>query len=142
MFDGFGTAKAEQRYRELIRQGGHLTTDKLKEAMMAAEKPNPKGFPEGNYDVLWNVLERAFYQSATGKGNERHAQGGLPFQEQPIMQIGRSVGHGFNTGQAVKKLIEAGGMLARGQKGAAIAEVLGAIVYAASVVALWDEKED
>lgn len=139
MFNGFGTAKAEQRYREWIRRSEQLTTDKLKEAMMAADRETSPA--PGDYDVLRNVLERAFNQSANGKGNERHANG-LPFQEQPIMQIGRSVGHGFNTGQAVKKLIEAGGMLARGQKGAAIAEVLGAIVYAASVVALWDEKED
>jgi len=93
-----------------------------------------------HYTMLRDILDAAFHQASEGKGKERHANDDA-WQDQPIGQIGRMVGPGFNSGQAIKKLTEAMGMLSRGQRDAARREVLGAIVYAASVVMLIGEGE-
>lgn len=87
------------------------------------------------YEDLQRVLQLAFDQSANGKGKERHAND-LPFNEQPIMQIGRMVGVGGHTYQICKKAQEATGMVNRGALEAAKAEMLGAIVYAAAAYLL------
>ena len=91
-------------------------------------------FVAPGYDSLFNVLTRALHQAQDGKGKERHAQPGQAFEDQPIIQIGRMVGMGFQNGQAIKKMVEAQGMLARGDYNAAEREVLGAINYLAAVV--------
>lgn len=91
------------------------------------------------YAPLAATLQEAYDQAATGKGKERHARG-LPFIDQPILEIGRMCGPGFNTGQSIKKQQEAMGMLARGEHGAAIRELLGAINYAAAAVMLIREQ--
>lgn len=83
------------------------------------------------YQPLKDVLKSAFAQAAAGKGKDRHANG-KSFLEQPIMEIGRMVGMGYQTGQAMKKAQEAGGMVQRGQYEAARAELLGAINYLAA----------
>lgn len=88
-----------------------------------------------HYAPLRAILDAAFDQAANGKGRERHATNNA-WADQPIGTIGRMVGPGFNAGQAIKKLTEALGMLERGEREAAIREVHGAIVYAASVVML------
>ncbi len=93
-------------------------------------KPTPD-----HYAILRDILDAAFRQAAQGKGKERHATDNA-WADQPIGTIGRMVGPGFNSGQAIKKLTEAMGMLSRGERDAARREVLGAIVYAASVVML------
>ena len=49
------------------------------------------------------------------------------------------VGAGFPLGQAIKKAQEATGMLNRGEKDAAIRELLGVINYAAAAVHLIKE---
>ena len=59
---------------------------------------NPPGYgaqvvafciPDGHpYAPLAKVLEMAFKQSSEGKGKARHASGGTPFVQQPIMTIG------------------------------------------------------
>lgn len=64
------------------------------------EDPVPAG-----YEELHRVLMLALDRAARGKGKERHANG-LPFTEQPILEIGRMVGPGFALGQAIKKLGE------------------------------------
>ena len=97
----------------------------------------PDGHP---YAPLVQVLERAYKQSADGKGKERHAGVGLGFMQQPIMNIGRMVGPGFAAGQVQKKAQEAIGMVLRGEHRAAVAELLGVIVYAASAVLLIEEQ--
>lgn len=91
------------------------------------------------YEPLARVLTKAYMQAASGKGKERHANG-KPFMTQPIMEIGRMVGPGYQTGQAMKKAQEAMGMLERGEDARAIAELLGAINYLAAAVILTEEK--
>lgn len=89
-----------------------------------------------NYDILRKILDEAYDQAATGKGKERHANG-KPWDEQPIAEIGRMVGTGFNTGQAIKKLQESSRM----EGETAVRELLGAIVYAASAIMLIREGQ-
>jgi len=86
-----------------------------------------------DYAPLGEVITEAFKQASQGKGYERHGQG-KDFLDQPIMAIGRMVGPGYNTGQAMKKAQEAKSMTDRGEVDAAVAELLGVIVYAASAV--------
>ena len=88
-------------------------------------------FVREGYQPLLDTLCRALQQAQDGKGKERHANG-KPFLEQPIMVIGNLVGLGFHTGQAVKKTVEAHGMLNRGQHEAAHRELLGAINFLAA----------
>lgn len=92
------------------------------------------------YAPLAAILQEAYDQAASGKGRERHAND-RPFIAQPILQIGRMCGPGFDTGQSIKKQQEAMGMLARGEDDAAIRELLGAINYAAAAVILIRERK-
>ncbi len=91
------------------------------------------------YEELSRALVEAYKQAAGGKGKERHARG-KPFRNQPIMEITRMVGPGYPTGQAMKKLQEAVGMMEKGNFQAAQAEALGAINYAAAFYTLLSEK--
>ncbi len=86
------------------------------------------------YDSLFTVLCRALHQAQDGKGKERHAQPGQAFEDQPIISIGQLVGMGFQNGQAIKKMVEAQGMVSRGEYSAAEREILGAINYLAATV--------
>ena len=91
---------------------------------------NGECWVEENPHPLKPVLDAAIYQAMYGKG-ERHGGATVPFLEQPIFHYAKMHGRGFLTGQAAKKLEEA----ASTRKGDAFeAEVLGAIVYAASAV--------
>ena len=85
------------------------------------------------YDSLFMVLCKALHQAQEGKGKERHANG-KPFEKQPIMAITDLVGMGFQTGQAIKKTVEAHGMVNRNQFVAAERELLGAINFLAAAV--------
>ena len=96
--------------------------------------------PVAGYESLAVVLNEALDQASHGKGKERHANG-RDFLDQPIMEISRMVGVGYQTGQAMKKTQEAVGMLNRDQKDRAIAELLGAINYLAAAVILIREGE-
>ena len=91
-----------------------------------------------DYTKLRGALDEAFKQSAEGKGRERHANG-KDFERQPILEIGRMVGPGFQLGQVMKKAQEAASMIARGDYEAARTEILGAIVYSAATVVMLDE---
>lgn len=88
------------------------------------------------YAPLKAVLNEAYAQSVTGKGRERHVRAGrpTPFDRQPILEIARMVGPGFGLGQVIKKAQEAAGMIGRGQRPHASAELLGCIVYAAATI--------
>lgn len=93
-----------------------------------------------DYAALAAALHAAFAQASAGKGRERHANG-KPFDTQPIMEIGRMVGPGYQIGQAMKKGQEAMGMLSRNEHARARAELLGAIVYMAAAWNLMNELE-
>jgi len=88
------------------------------------------------YDELAAILDDALAQAQSGKGHDRHASG-EPWIEQTIFQIPRSleeVGAGFNAGQYAKKMHEAMRLPHAKRR----EEFLGAIVYAASLVRLYD----
>jgi len=90
---------------------------------------------DANYSALAGVLREAHAHAAKGKGVERHGNG-RGFNEQPIMEIPRLLG-GSPEGQLyqiMKKAQEANGMVKRGEREAAIRELLGAINYAAAAV--------
>ena len=91
-----------------------------------------------SYDDLNRVLSDAWNQASAGKGKKRHAQGDTPFNRQPIMEIGRMVGVGFNLGQAIKKSQES----MRMEPEAAKRELLGAINYLAAAYLLIEEKQE
>jgi len=82
------------------------------------------------YDSLAQVLAAAVEQAATGKGNDRHANG-QPFDRQPMVEISKMVGLGFPLGQVQKKAQEAALLSAAGDTEKAQAEILGAINYLA-----------
>jgi hypothetical protein len=89
------------------------------------------------YSPLLRVFDLALEQASKGKGAQRHGQG-QPFDEQPMMEIGRMVGAGFCFGQAMKKTQEASRM----EPEAAKREILGAINYLAGAYLLLDERGD
>ena len=81
------------------------------------------------YQMLDDVLARAYNQASSGKGAERHADN-KPFHEQPMQRLCELYGVGFALGQAAKKAQEA----TRLPRDRAVAELLGAIVYLAGAV--------
>lgn len=98
-----------------------------------------------NYDVRYTslaaVLREAYDQAASGKGSQRHNPRGTFFDQQPILEIGRMVGIGFHTGQAMKKSQEATTRFQRDpqnreERERAVAELLGAINYLAAGIVL------
>lgn len=96
--------------------------------MPAPKKPAPVQNVPG-YEKLRDVLERAYAQSAIGKGAVRHANG-KPFHEQP-MSIGiQHFGVGSALFQAFKKMEES----QRLPYEQAVNELLGAIVYISGAV--------
>lgn len=94
--------------------------------------------PTDPYAPLWRVLDAAYDQAANGKGKERHAND-KAFTAQPIMEIARMVGPGYQLGQAMKKSAESFGMFGRGNYAAARSEMLGAINYLAASYLLMEE---
>ncbi len=90
--------------------------------------------PDG-YQSLASVLADAVEQAASGKGKERHAKAGEPFEQQKICEITRRVGVGFPLGQAIKKAVEAPRLGDRAQS-----ELLGAINYLAAAVLIMREE--
>lgn len=98
--------------------------------------PKPQG-----YEHLELVLMAALAQASTGKGKERHAND-LPFHDQRILSIGRLLrsadGEAY---QVIKKMTEGLDMHRRGESGAAITEMLGAINYLAAIAILIAEDQ-
>ena len=84
-----------------------------------------------DYAPLWDQLNAAAAQATFGKGVERHGNG-KPWLDQPMFIVTRAAGIGFPVGQALKKTIEAMGMISRSDHAAARRELLGAIVYLAA----------
>lgn len=92
-------------------------------------------------DDLTRILLEAYYQSAHGKGRNRHNPNNLPFAEQKIMTLARLTGTGGPVFQACKKATEAHSQAYRRLYGSAKAELLGAIVYLAAAALLVEELE-
>jgi len=88
------------------------------------------------YQSLSDVLHDAYEQASGGKGKERH-DNGLPFEDQPIMQITRLLGDhpvAALAYQVVKKTVEAGRLYHIKGADAAEREILGAINYSAAMI--------
>lgn len=96
---------------------------------------------DAQYNTLADALRAAYEQAAVGKGKDRHATD-MPFDRQPIMEIGRMVGPGYHVGQAMKKGQESMRMMSRDEHARARAELLGAIVYLAAAWSLSKEIEE
>lgn len=87
------------------------------------------------YESLKQVLNNALSQASEGKGKERHAEEGEPFEKQQIVEIGRRLQGNPAAGplfQAVKKIYESGRL--DDEKG--IHELYGAINYIAAAIIL------
>jgi hypothetical protein len=121
---------AAKRAWELRRLRSAKTPTPIDTPVLGAEAPG--------YASLQRELGDAYEQSSAGKGKERHANG-RPFDRQPIMEMGRLYGFGFQSGQAAKKVQEAIGMHNRGDVDKAVHEVHGAIVYLAALASLMRE---
>lgn len=91
--------------------------------------------PKG-YESLCEVLGDAVVQASMGKGRERHAEAGEPFDRQIICEVARRVGLGYPLGQACKKIYES----QRLDPNRGIAELLGAINYLAAAVIVMREE--
>lgn len=125
----------------MSKQGKDGAFSALQEMLqrIAADHPNVKivdmtcgGTGAGRkaqHHPLQAVFDRCIEQVASGKGEERHGKG-LEFFEQPWVDIARTHGIGFLTGQAEKKLREAQSMDADAWE----REMLGAINYAAKAI--------
>ncbi len=94
------------------------------------------------YGELQRILVLAHQQASSGKGKQRHAFGPVgfrPWDQQPILVNARQVGPGGPALQIMKKMQEATGMANTGNFSGALAEALGAIVYAAAFYKLVEE---
>lgn len=100
---------------------------------------NNQGDTAQAYAPLREALEAAYSQASEGKGKERHANA-KPFDKQPIIEIARMVGIGYQLGQAMKKAQESKGMVDRGSVQAAQSELLGAINYLAAAWLILKEQ--
>ena len=89
------------------------------------------------YEKLETVFREALKQAASGKGKERHAIEGQPFENQVSCFIAREVGLGYPLGQAAKKILES----KRLSKDKAIAELLGVINYLGMAIILLQEED-
>lgn len=90
------------------------------------------------YAPLNRVLQLAYERASSGKGGVRHGGKGVPFVDQPIMDIQRS--HGtphFALGQIQKKADE----LVRLENTQARKELLDIMVYAAAAYLFLEEEE-
>lgn len=96
-------------------------------------KPPVKG-----YESLSGVLAAAYNQAAYGKGKERHAAPGEPFEKQVMQQGADRFGVGALLFQAFKKSEES----QRLPHDRAVAELLGAIVYLAGAVIAMERQQD
>lgn len=125
---GLKSAADECPYCKVENGNEHLSICPVSRNIRRAEEEND------GYAPLRRVLELATEQASAGKGKERHATD-KTFDRQPMLEIGRMVGHGFCLGQAIKKAQEASRM----EPDAAKRELLGAINYLAGAYLLLEE---
>lgn len=108
------------------------TMSQQQEVIKPAEMNNVRK----GYQGLATVLERSLNQAQNGKGNERHQVGETSFEQQPICELARLYGTGYNFGQAAKKAHETSQL---STKEAKVNELLGAINYLAAAVLVIEE---
>lgn len=127
----------EWRYA-YVNEGSTVTSEErvaiTESQIQMFDTPPLTGMDVPGYEKLAQALQAAYDQASRGKGKERHANN-LPFHEQPMTTINRSLGSvdGFIY-QAHKKSLEAKRLpIVRAQ-----AEFLGAINYLAGA---WIELE-
>lgn len=108
------------------------TMSQQQEVIKPAEMTNVRK----GYQGLATVLERSLNQAQNGKGNERHQVGETSFEQQPICELARLYGTGYNFGQAAKKAHETSQL---STKEAKVNELLGAINYLAAAVLVIEE---
>lgn len=90
------------------------------------------------YETLASVLALALDQAQSGKGKERHQVGSIPFSQQPICELARLYGVGYNFGQSAKKAHETQQLKTKTAKQA---ELLGAINYLAAAYLVISEQD-
>lgn len=113
-------------------------TAQEKEQQAVSKHPKHRETDDPAYAALVGVLERAYEQSAGGKGKDRHVKSeGQRFERQPICELQRLYGSGYAFGQVGKKMEEA----QRLPKEQAVAELLGGIVYLAAAVIVREEED-
>ena len=88
------------------------------------------------YESLATVYDSAIEQASEGKGKERHAEAGEPYENQIICEVARRVGLGYPLGQAVKKIYES----QRLGGDAGLQELLGALNYVAAAFIVMQER--
>jgi hypothetical protein len=94
---------------------------------------------EDLYKVLKEIFDEAYERASTGKGAERHGLG-LPFEQQPILQIQRACGSiHFPIGQILKKAPE---LLRFDTAKAKQNELLDIMVYAAGAYLYLEEQKE
>lgn len=90
------------------------------------------------YQMLADALNGALMQAQDGKGKERHAEAGEPFEKQIILEVTRRLQKSpvaFSLGQAVKKIYETVNL---GDYDA-IAELEGAVNYLGAAIIRYKE---
>jgi len=90
------------------------------------------------YESLGDVFFSALRQAAEGKGRERHAEDGEPYERQIICEVARRVGLGYPLGQAVKKIYESQRLIPQ----LGVQELLGAMNYIAAAYIVMQERMD
>ncbi len=107
----------------------HVTC--VRHGKVVAQAASAESVSNDTYSELRFVLGEALEQASGGKGKERHANEGERFEHQQIVRLGYWSGNaGFQIGQAIKKAMESQRLPAD----RAVAELLGAINYAAAAV--------
>lgn len=109
--------------------------------LVAGSKGHPeeaKPFPGEGYERLFEVFREAHDQAAYGKGSVRHANS-LPFHEQRMQTISRSLGSPLGMAYQVEKKMKEG--LQMEDPDARRRELLGALNYLAGVVIFLDDQQ-
>jgi len=94
-----------------------------------------------NYRSLRRILLLALEQARNGKGKERHNPRDLRFTDQEIVCEARVLGMSAPAFQVRKKARESVGLVEKGNYGQAKEDILGAMVYLASMYIITEEQE-
>jgi hypothetical protein len=107
-----------------------------------ADDPVPEIWPPAlysreGYEALATAAQDALEQAQRGKGHLRHGDDETPWTRQVVFQVQGELGPAFSAGQYAKKMAES----MRLEPGARRRELLGAAVYALSLVVYFDGED-